>query len=102
MREFLDEYLRKTSTLIEQLGAALDSANAADVELLAHRCRGASANFGIEAMVHPMAQLEQAARSKDWANGPRLLAEAQEAFALVQKLLLSRIESSKPDISQTD
>ena len=95
VREFVELYLRKTSAQIEELRAAVESANAAEATLLAHRCKGASATCGILALVQPMTQLERAAKSEDWPACSTYFAEAQTAFHLVQKLLVERFGSSK-------
>lgn len=96
VREFLHEYLRRTAAQIEQLGAALNSANAVQVELLAHRSRGASANFGVDAMIYALERLEEAARAGDLSNGRHLLAGIEQAFALVQKTIQAEFEKHRP------
>jgi CheY-like chemotaxis protein len=93
VREFLNLYFRQTSSQIEQLQNALQSSNAADVEMLAHKCKGASSTCGIKAMVRPMAQLERAAHSGDISNAAEFLAEARESFGRVQKILLEWLKS---------
>jgi HPt (histidine-containing phosphotransfer) domain-containing protein len=96
-REFLLEYLEKTLSLIDQLRAALISGQAAQVEMLAHRGKGASANFGIQVMIEPLERLEAAARSADLSNAPQLLTEIEASFALAQKAVKTRPEFTKSE-----
>jgi signal transduction histidine kinase/ligand-binding sensor domain-containing protein/DNA-binding response OmpR family regulator/HPt (histidine-containing phosphotransfer) domain-containing protein len=86
-RKFLETYLRTTAAELEQLQAAVSANNIPGVELLAHRSKGASANFGIQAMIQPLAQLEELARSKDLSDAPRIFEEVRQAFARVQRAL---------------
>jgi len=92
-QQFLAEYLEKTSSLIEELGIALKFGQVSEVEMLAHRGKGASANFGIQAMVEPLERLESAARSTDLSNGPQLLNAIETSFELAVKAVKTRSES---------
>ncbi|MBI4661775.1 MAG: response regulator, partial [Verrucomicrobia bacterium] len=85
LRQFLDAYLEKTSSLLTQIRAARDAGDAAKVEFLAHRCKGSSANFGIRAMVEPMERLEEAGQTNAMTEFPHLLEAAERAFEEVRK-----------------
>jgi CheY-like chemotaxis protein len=87
LRKHLASYLKHTSAQLGQLRALVNSGNAAEIELIAHRCLGASSNLGIRAMARVMQRLEAMALSKDLSNSAGLLAEAEEAFMQVQKIL---------------
>ncbi len=68
--------------------------NAAALEIIAHRGKGASANFGIRAMVRPLEALEETARKGDLSNATALLAEANEALTRVRKAVSDRFEAA--------
>jgi signal transduction histidine kinase/DNA-binding response OmpR family regulator/ligand-binding sensor domain-containing protein/HPt (histidine-containing phosphotransfer) domain-containing protein len=85
VRRFVNQYMQETSVLIEQLRAALNSGHASEVGVLAHRGKGTSANFGMEAMTEPLQRLEDAARSADLSDGPQLLAAIEASFDLTKK-----------------
>ena len=90
LRAFLASYIEKTSSQIDKIRAALNAGDVFEVEVLSHRCRGASANFGIRAMVDPMTQLEEAAKAKDLSDAPRFLREAETAFDVITKIIEER------------
>lgn len=93
VREFLDLYFHHTETQIQQLQAALQAANAGEVQMLAHRCKGASATCGVTSVALPMKKLESAAQSGDLSQATRLLAEARDSFGRVREILLERLRS---------
>jgi signal transduction histidine kinase/ligand-binding sensor domain-containing protein/CheY-like chemotaxis protein len=86
-RRYMESYLGHTSSQLGQLREALQSGNAAEVELVAHRCYGASGNLGIQAMARAMERLEAVAVSKDLNEAARLLAEAEQVFGRVTESL---------------
>ncbi len=92
-RKFVELYLPQTAAQIEQLQSAVKAVDAEAVYRLTHACRGASATCGLDALSRSMADLEHAARSGDWADVPRLWAEAEAAFALAKSRLLQRLNS---------
>jgi CheY-like chemotaxis protein/HPt (histidine-containing phosphotransfer) domain-containing protein len=96
MREFMELYLQQMKVQLEHLQAALDSANVSEVEMLAHRCKGASATCGITSVVRPMGELERIAREGDLSTAAGILAEAKAAFAGVQEILLNHLKSMAP------
>ncbi|MEW6303257.1 MAG: response regulator [Verrucomicrobiota bacterium] len=89
-RRFLNQYLDQTSGVIEELRAALNSGNTTSVGVLAHRCKGTSANFGIRAIIEPLQRLEDAARAADLSNGPKLLAAIETAFDSTRRAVKAR------------
>ena len=92
LKGFLTSYIEKTSSEINKIRAAMNAGDVFEVEVLSHRCRGASANFGIRAMVAPMTQLEELAKEKSLSDAPRLLVEAEESFELVRMSIESSAE----------
>ncbi|MBI2947224.1 MAG: response regulator [Verrucomicrobia bacterium] len=93
VREFVDLYLQKTSEQMAQMRAALTAGKAADVEMLAHRCKGASATCGITAMQQPMGELEAAGRSGDLSRATEILARAERTFGRVREILANRLRA---------
>lgn len=90
-RELIALYFQKTAEQIEQLEEALKSADPIQVEMLAHKCKGASATCGIEVVTRPMTELEATARSGDLSNAGKHLAEASEAFARLRESFANRV-----------
>ena len=90
LQKYLDSYVRHTAEQLDQLRETIKAGNVSEVELLAHRCMGASGNLGINSMSKAMEKLEAAALANDLSDGPGLLAEAEEAFELVKKALQSQ------------
>jgi CheY-like chemotaxis protein/HPt (histidine-containing phosphotransfer) domain-containing protein len=87
---FLHDYVKETTGLLQQLRTAVQSGNASEVELLAHRSKGASANFGILAMLDPTARLEAAAESGNLTTAEKLLTDIETAFRSVESAVQSR------------
>jgi signal transduction histidine kinase/DNA-binding response OmpR family regulator len=94
---FLSEYLKKTSSLIGQLRNAVSSRQVAEVEMLAHRGKGSSANLGVQGMVEPFNRLENAGHMSDLSNAPQLLAAIEASFALAEEAVKRRLEPKAPD-----
>ena len=82
--KFLEAFIATTSTQLAQILAALDAGDLETMEILSHRCRGTSANFGITALVGPMARIEEAAIAKDLAAVREGLGRAEKAYAAVR------------------
>jgi len=93
VREFVDLYLEKTAEQITQIRAALSAGKASEVELLAHRCKGASATCGITAMRQPISELEAAGRAGNLSRGAEVLAHAEQTFGRVRKILTERLRT---------
>ena len=81
---FFEAFIATTSTQLAQIRAALDAGDLETTEILSHRCRGTSANFGITALVGPMARIEEAAIAKDLAAVRDGLGQAEKAYAAVR------------------
>ncbi len=82
--KFLAAFLATTATQLAQLRCALDAGDFETLEILSHRSRGTSANFGITALIAPMARIEEAAIAKDLAGCREGIGQAGTAFAAVQ------------------
>jgi signal transduction histidine kinase/CheY-like chemotaxis protein len=93
-QQFLRDYIEKTSLLIGELRAALNLSKASEIEVLAHRGKGLSANFGIQVVIEPLNQLENAARASDLSKAPQLLTVIEISFARARTEVKRRFESS--------
>ena len=87
LRKYMNSYLRHTSAQLAQLRDAVKVQDISEVELLAHRCRGASGNLGITVMAEVMEKIEETTISRDLSDTPQLLAEAEQAFEIVKELV---------------
>jgi HPt (histidine-containing phosphotransfer) domain-containing protein len=76
--------------LTEQLGvlrAAIDGGRTKEVELVAHRCAGSSATYGMEPIVGPLAAIERQARNGDLHDAIALERDARAAFVEIEAAL---------------
>lgn len=76
--------------MTEQLGAlraAIDGGRTRDVELIAHRCAGSSATYGMEPIVGPLAAIERQAHNRDLHDALALERDARAAFAEIETAL---------------
>lgn len=92
LHEILDLYLAQILHSLEKLGAAINSGNAKEVDLIAHNCAGASANCGVFALVAPFRELERAGREGNLEHGLAIVDLARIEFARVSKFLETHLE----------
>ena len=85
--DILTLYLESTSKNFAKLKAALTSGDREEIELVAHNCAGTSANCGMNAVVGPMRELEEAARHGCLSVAPFAFVRAQEEFARIEIFL---------------
>jgi two-component system chemotaxis response regulator CheY len=88
-------YLSETAQGLEQLGAAIQTGNAADIEMIAHNCAGTSANCGIVGLVEPARALEKAGREQHLEDCPVLLEELRSQLRIVDGMLQQEINNEK-------
>ncbi len=82
--ELIDLFLRESSFHLKVLREAVTKGERDEIERMAHRLKGSSANMGVMQMAALCEQLE----SKDPAKDTRgLLVQLEEEFALVRELL---------------
>jgi HPt (histidine-containing phosphotransfer) domain-containing protein len=76
--------------MTEQLGAlraAIDGGQTKEAELIAHRCAGSSATYGMEPIVGPLAAIERQAHNGDLHDALALERDARAAFAEIETAL---------------
>jgi HPt (histidine-containing phosphotransfer) domain-containing protein len=87
LRELIDLYLAQADEIMGELGTAVKTGGASDVDELAHKLAGSSAVCGVAAMVEPLRTLEKLGREDDLAGADQILAEATARLALCRRLL---------------
>jgi HPt (histidine-containing phosphotransfer) domain-containing protein len=92
LREILDIYLDQMPLNLENLGIAIESGNAEEVNLIAHNCAGTSANCGMSAVVSPFRELERMGREKDLARAMVVRDQACVEFERVKLFLAQHLQ----------
>lgn len=87
LRELIDLYLRQSHQLIKELGAAIRSGAAKEVENLAHKCVGSSANCGMTAILPPLRELERMGRSGRLIGADEACANASRQLGRIDEYL---------------
>ena len=88
IREFIDFYLEQSHQLIEELGVAIRSGEAQEVEFLAHKCVGSSANCGMTAILPPLRELESIGRSGQLSGAEQPYADASRQLNRIEEFLI--------------
>ncbi len=87
LRELVDIYLLQSNDLVENLGEAIRSGEAKEVVSLAHKCLGASASCGMNAIVPALRELERIGRSGYLNGAEQLHADARGQLDRIQRYL---------------
>jgi len=93
LRELVTLYLNQTGGQLEQLDAALQSGNAAEVRRLAHSCAGASATCGMRRLVPLLRELEHRGFENRLAGALELCQQAAREFETVRAYLENYLAS---------
>jgi len=88
IRELIDLYLQQSNQLIEELGVAIRSGEAKEVEFLAHKCVGSSANCGMTAILPPLRELESIGRSGQLTGAEHPYADASRQLNRIKEFLI--------------
>jgi CheY-like chemotaxis protein/HPt (histidine-containing phosphotransfer) domain-containing protein len=94
-REIVDVYLTQTAPQLVQLEKAVLERNAADVGTLAHKCAGASATCGMNAIAPLLRELEHLGRSGQLDGADQLIQRAMEAFNVIGQFLDHHIKTTE-------
>ena len=86
-QDLVQTYYAQTNTCLQKLGAAISERSAADVHFLAHNCKGASANCGMNPIAQTMKQLEQMGRNEQLDGAEELFELAQHQFTQIKQFL---------------
>lgn len=87
VRQFVDLYLSEAEQTLRELERALQNGAAADVEHLAHKCRGASATCGMTAIIPALREIEQRGREGCIGNCTQLTEEAHNELGRIRSFL---------------
>jgi len=91
LQELLDMYFEQAEEVIGQIGTAIRTREAIQVEDLAHKLVGSSVVCGLTGMVTPLRALEQRGRENRLANADQLVAEATKRLKASRQLLAEYI-----------
>jgi CheY-like chemotaxis protein/HPt (histidine-containing phosphotransfer) domain-containing protein len=87
LRELVDLYLLQSNDLIKDLGEAIRSGEAKEVARLAHKCVGASASCGMNAILPALRELERIGKSGYLHGAEQLHADARGQLDRIQRYL---------------
>ena len=85
LREMVDLYLSEARALIPKLGVAVRAGRAEEIERLAHRLFGASANCGMISLVAPLRELERTGRARQLNGAERTVVD--DEFVRIEQFL---------------
>jgi HPt (histidine-containing phosphotransfer) domain-containing protein len=85
--EILDIYLTQMSENLEKLTAAIAAGNTGEVDLIAHKCAGTSANCGMVAVLQPLRELERMGRERCLDGAAALARQVVSEFQRVKVFL---------------
>ncbi len=80
-------YLEESQELMEQLRLELEAGLVPEVEQTAHKLAGASATFGVTAIVEPLRQIEALARGGSLSGASALFAATVPQYQASQQFL---------------
>ena len=88
-RSLVEFYLREAHSMLARLDAAVSGMDQEEMERLAHQLAGASATCGVNSLLPPLRELEQAARSRELppARAQGLIQSARLEFHHVETFL---------------
>jgi two-component system sensor histidine kinase/response regulator len=92
LSDILGVYLDQMSASLKKLGAAIESGDAGEVDLIAHNCAGVSANCGMIAVVEPLRKLERMGRENQLAGAAVLSAQVGSEFERIRLFLQGSLE----------
>jgi CheY-like chemotaxis protein len=97
-RELATLYLTQTRQQIEQLEAAVQTANASEVRRIAHSSAGASATCGMKRLVPILRELERQGVEGKLLNADQLCRDVNREFELIRKFLEAQLakEAASP------
>jgi two-component system sensor histidine kinase/response regulator len=87
MRELADLYIDQTTEQLGFLKEAVAKRSAADIERIAHRCKGGSGSCGVMTLSKMFFELERRGREENLDNVDQIFAEIEREYARVQTFL---------------
>lgn len=93
-KELVDIYLKESGEKIPQLRSSLEGRDATTLERTAHTLKGSSGNLGAEGLSKLCAELQLAARAKEWDRCTDLVGRVEKEYPVIVTEL--RAEQEKP------
>ena len=93
LRKLIELYLRQSSESMKDLEAAIQTGTCREVERLAHKYFGASANCGMTAILGSLRELEQMGRSNELGGAAKSYACAGEQLNRIRQFLTDYLQS---------
>jgi two-component system sensor histidine kinase/response regulator len=93
LRELIELYLQKSSELMKDLEAAIQTGSSREVEALAHKYVGASASCGMTAILGSLRELEEMGRSSELTGAAKSYACASEQLNQIRQFLIDYLQS---------
>ena len=91
LRELVTLYLEQTTTQIEQLSAAVQVGDAAEVRRVAHSCAGASATCGMRRLVPLLRELERQGYEQKLTSAAELSRQVGNEFECIRVFLEAQL-----------
>ncbi|MEI6211318.1 MAG: response regulator [bacterium] len=97
LQNLLDVFWQQAEKTLRELDAAIQAGNAAQLQRLAHKLRGASASMGMQAMLPTLLELERLGEKRQTAGAAAWLRQAE------QQLLAARafMQKQRPESTHT-
>jgi len=93
LREMIELYFTEANDLIPKLSAAVQASKAEEVEGLAHRLVGASANCGMISIVARLRELERMGRSRRLNGAEALCTAVIDQLNRIEQFLAAYVQS---------
>ena len=93
IRELIELYLHQSNEMMRDLDTAIRAGAAKDVERVAHKLFGASANCGVAGILAPLRALEVMGRANQLSGATETYASANEQFELSRRILAHYLQT---------
>ena len=93
IKELVDLYIDQTSQQLQQLKGAIESGSVDETGSLAHTCKGASANCGMEGIAKVMFEMEKSTREGQLDGVDDMFADAEKEFERIKQYLAKELET---------
>jgi CheY-like chemotaxis protein len=101
LRELITLYMTQTTEQLQQLSAAAQAGNAAEVRRLAHSCAGASSTCGMVRIVPLLRELERQGEEKKLLNAVELCRQSRHEFDCIREFLDAHLAKLTPLAART-
>ena len=95
-RQLSHDYLEQAEEILALIALAIERRSAADIHQLAHKLGGSSASCGMDAIIRPLARLEQLGSSMALEQALELLQEVTIQLSRIRRFLTRHLQSGTP------